>query len=307
MTAIRTVFPMLLVVGLTATACGEVAAATPPTSQASPSDQLPSAVQPSTTPAASPAAAPGCKVVYVPCLGPRGRVRRYAVVYQATQSATAAPQPNPAAQAPVAAATKTDPYQWKDLFDGKTLGKWKSAEFGGEGKVYVKDGAILMEMGNNMTGVAWTGEDDLPRDNYELMLEGKRTDGSDFFCSTTFPVGKDPCTLVVGGWGGTVVGLSNVDFYDASDNTTSQFMNFENKRWYRVRIRVSESKIEAWIDDERMVDQPREDHKFGIRMECDLCQPLGICTWSSEGAVRNIRIRQMRPEEVKLLAEGETK
>ena len=202
-------------------------------------------------------------------------------------------------------AAKADPKAWKDLFDGKTLKGWKATEFGGQGKVEVKDGTIVMEMGNNMTGITFDGKP--PRDNYELTLEGMRISGGDFFCTTTFPVGKDPCTLVVGGWGGTVVGLSNVDFYDASDNTTSQFMSFDNKRWYRVRIRVSEPKIEAWIDDERMVDQPREDHKFGIRMECDLCQPLGICTWCSEGAVRNIRIRQLPPEVVKVIAEGDRK
>jgi len=197
---------------------------------------------------------------------------------------------------------KEDPYAWKDLFDGKTLKGWKVPNFGGQGEVKVKDGMIIMETGNMMTGITYTGE--VPRENYELYLEGMRIEGSDFFCTTTFPVGKDPCTLVVGGWGGTVVGLSNVDFYDASDNPTTTFMDFKDNRWYKVRLRVSSAKIEAWIDDQQVVNQVREGHKFDIRFEVELCQPLGIATWCTTGAVRNIRIRRLRPEEIKAAEES---
>ena len=59
-----------------------------------------------------------------------------------------------------------------------------------------------MEAGSTMTGVTWTGK--VLRNNYELTLEGMRLDGSDFFCTTTFPVGDEPCTLVVGGSGRAV-------------------------------------------------------------------------------------------------------
>ncbi len=193
-------------------------------------------------------------------------------------------------------AKQSDPYGWKNLFDGKTLGQWKAPNFGGQAEVVVKDGAIVIGMGDPMTGITWTGP--LPRDNYELALEAKRTQGIDFFATTTFPVGDSTCSFVVGGWGGTVVGLSCVDYYDASDNFTSQFMAFDDNRWYQIRIRVSKAKIECWIDDDKMVDIPREGHKFTIRAECDLCQPLGIATWCTEGVVRNIRIRKLTPEEV---------
>ncbi len=188
---------------------------------------------------------------------------------------------------------KPDPYAWKDLFDGKTLEGWKAPEFGGEGQVYVKDGAIVMEMGASMTGITWTGE--VIKSDYELTLEGSRLDGIDFFCTTTFPVGDDPCSLVIGGWGGTVVGLSCVDYYDASDNFTTTFHGFKDKQWYKVRIRVTGAKVEAWIDDEQVVNQDRKDHKFGIRDEVDLCRPLGISTWCTTGAVRNIRVRRLKP------------
>ena len=58
-----------------------------------------------------------------------------------------------------------------------------------------------------MTGITWTNE--VPTNNYEISLEAMRVEGSDFFCALTFPVGNDPCSFIVGGWGGGVVGLSS--------------------------------------------------------------------------------------------------
>jgi hypothetical protein len=202
-----------------------------------------------------------------------------------------APTESPPEKTRPAISPAADPSPWKSLFDGKTLTGWKSPQFGGDGKVYVKDGMIVMERGGMMTGVTWTGE--VPRNNYELALEGMRLDGSDFFCTTTFPVGNDPCSLVVGGWGGSLVGLSSIDFQDASENATSSTMEFKNRQWYRVRIRVTDAAVEAWIGDQQVVKQPREDHKFSIRMEVESCRPLGIATWDTAGAVRNIRIRNL--------------
>jgi hypothetical protein len=200
-----------------------------------------------------------------------------------------------AASATPPAAAK-DAQNWKELFDGKTLAGWKITNFGDEGAVKVEDGAILMELGNPMTGITWTGTP--PRENYELSLEGMRVRESDFFCTTTFPVGKEPCSLVVGGWGGSVVGLSSVDGYDASENTTTRAIQFKQKQWYRVRIRVTEKAVQAWIDDREVVLQARKRHEFSIRFEVELSQPLGIAAWNTVGAVRNIRLRQLNAEEI---------
>jgi len=204
---------------------------------------------------------------------------------------------------PAGQPAKEDPYAWKSLFDGKTLKGWKAPAFGGEGKVEVKDGVIVLGMGDSMTGVTYTGE--LPKTNYELELEGKRLDGSDFFATTTFPVGDDFCSFVTGGWGGTVIGLSSIDYYDAADNSTSGFMDFKKDRWYKFRIRVTKDRIRVWVDDKQVVDQELKGHKITIRMECDLCRPLGISSWCTAGAVRNIRIRQLKAEEAAPPAGGE--
>lgn len=177
------------------------------------------------------------------------------------------------------------------LFDGKNLGLWNITDFGGQGDVYVKDDSIIMEMGNDMTGITWAGP--VVRMNYEITLDAKRVTGSDFFCGLTFPVGENPCSLILGGWGGQVCGLSNIDYYDAANNETTRIIQFENGKWYHVRLRVTSTKIEAWLDDEKIVDIETTGRKIDIRPEVDLAQPLGISTWQTAGAVRNIRLKKL--------------
>ncbi len=181
---------------------------------------------------------------------------------------------------------------WERLFDGKALGHWKSTPFGGEGEVRAEEGRIVLEMGSNMTGVTWQGPA-LPAMDYEVRLEAARLDGSDFFCALTFPVGEHPISFVVGGWGGGTVGLSSLDGMDASENDTSQFMSFEKGRWYRIRARVTKSKIETWIDDKRVADVETRGRRISIRPECDLSRPLGVASYSTKAALRNIEIRRL--------------
>jgi hypothetical protein len=177
------------------------------------------------------------------------------------------------------------------LFDGQTLGQWKPTDFGGQGNVYVENGAITMEIGSYMTGITWTGP--VVRENYEITLEAMRVQGNDFFCGLTFPIGEKCCTLVLGGWGGGLCGLSTIDYYDASENQTTRILSFEKGRWYHVRLRVEGKLIQAWLDDEEIVNFDTTDHKIGIRAEVDLAQPLGISTWVTTGAVRDIRLKKL--------------
>lgn len=177
------------------------------------------------------------------------------------------------------------------LFDGESMGLWKETPFEQQGKSYVEDGRMLMTQGMDMSSVTWTGP--LVRMDYEISLQAMRVEGVDFFCGLTFPVKEEPCTLVIGGWGGTVVGLSNIDYYDAMNNETARMREFENNRWYDIRLRVTQEKIQAWIDDEMVVDFAWPGHKLDIRMEVDLSAPLGIATWQTTGAVKNIEIRKV--------------
>jgi hypothetical protein len=174
------------------------------------------------------------------------------------------------------------------LFDGQTLDGWEITNFGPQGPVYVSGGNIILGMGDGCTGITWKG--DFPSQNYMVTLDAMRKDGNDFFCGMTFPVGKDPCTLIVGGWGGMVVGLSSINSMDASENETMTLKKFENGRWYRITLRVTEQAIEAWIDNEKVVDFTIGDNILSIRPEVELSKPFGIASWRTTAAVKNIRL-----------------
>ncbi|MCI0747210.1 MAG: DUF1080 domain-containing protein [Verrucomicrobia subdivision 3 bacterium] len=176
------------------------------------------------------------------------------------------------------------------LFDGKSLKGWRISDFAGRGEVRVDDGKLVLEMGT-MTGVTYTNP--IPTMNYEISLEAMRVDGTDFFCALTFPVGNDPCSLIVGGWGGGVVGLSSLDGQDAANNETTQYMNFEKGRWYRIRLRVIPDRIQAWIDEEKAIDADTKDRRISIRIEVEESRPLGIASWSTTAALRNIQLRRL--------------
>ncbi len=114
---------------------------------------------------------------------------------------------------------------------------------------------------------------------------------------TDVSVNKDACSLIVGGWGGGLVGLSSLDGKDASNNETSSWRDFENDQWYQIKLRVEPERIRAWIDGRKVVDAETKDRKIGIRPEVNLCRPLGFSTWRTAAALRKIEIRSLAPNE----------
>src|SRR5690606_25452467 len=108
------------------------------------------------------------------------------------------------------------------LFDGKTLAGWKVTDFAGHGEVHVKDGVLRIEMGAGLGGVTYTNP--VPKLDYEVTLQARKIAGGDFFCGLTVPVRDSHCTLIVGGWGGGLVGISSIDGMDASENETMKVL-----------------------------------------------------------------------------------
>ena len=179
--------------------------------------------------------------------------------------------------------------QSQSLFNGRTLEGWQVSKFGTQGRAYVADSLIVITRGEGCSGITYLN--DFPVMNYEVSLEAKRLVGNDFFCSMTFPIGEDFCTLIVGGWGDLVVGLSNVDGLDASRNETNTLGVFENDRWYKVRLRVSTHRIQVWIDDEKYLDFDTSGHEISIRPTMQVAKPFGISTWETTAAIRRICLR----------------
>ncbi|RUL88701.1 3-keto-disaccharide hydrolase [Tautonia sociabilis] len=208
--------------------------------------------------------------------------------------------------APAALARGDDAPGAIPLFDGQTLANWTPTDFYKAGEVVVEDGAILLkksEASGGMTGIT-TSREDLPRIDYELSYRAKRTEGRDFFAAATFPVGETYLTFVNGGWGGSVTGLSSIDGADASENLTGTYHKFENDTWYSFRIRVTDAAIRCWVDDEELVSFDPTGHHLGTRLETRVSQPLGFATWQSGGALKDIVLRPLSPEEVASEAEA---
>ena len=211
----------------------------------------------------------------------------------------ASPAPTAPATANQPAAATTRPATsgseiagWNNLFDGQTLKGWKITDFAGHGEVTVENGQVLIHSGVMLTGMSWTNG--IPKIDYEVSLEAMKVDGSDFFCGLTFPVEDAFCTWIVGGWGGGVVGLSSIDGLDASENETTKYMKVDTGHWYRLRLRVTKQKIEAWMDDEKIVDQPILGRRISLRPgDIDLSKPFGVATWQTTGALRAIKIRRL--------------
>ncbi len=183
---------------------------------------------------------------------------------------------------------------WTPLFDGKTLKGWKDPNFPGGGEAHVEKGELVIEMGEMLSGITWSN--DVPRMNYELTLDAKKIQGSDFFCGLTFPVGTNSVTLIMGGWGGAVVGISSIDHMDASDNETTDYIRFDDEKWYRVSVKVTKPKIEVWLDAEKIVDVEIEGRRLGMRPgDIELNMPLGLATFQTSSAFRNLKYRKIKP------------
>ncbi len=178
------------------------------------------------------------------------------------------------------------------LFNGKSLDGWEITNFGPQGPVYLSGDQIILGMGEGCTGITWKRS--FPAEGYEVTLDAKRIAGNDFFCGITFPVGKSFCSLIVGGWAGTTVGLSSIDGRDASKNETKSIHNFVTDRWYHIRLDVSDKYIRSWIDNEQVVDFRIGNRKLSIRPEVELSKPFGIASWYTTASIRQIHLKRIK-------------
>ena len=156
---------------------------------------------------------------------------------------------------------------WAPLFDGTSIDGWKQSDFLNLGITYARDRT--------------------------LIIPAKRTLGGDFFCGLTFPVNDSFASLILGGWGGTVCGISCLDGEDAANNETTTSILFKNRAWYTVRLRVTKDKLEAWLDNEKIVNADTKDRQIGVRIEVEESRPLGLATYQTTAALRNVRWRKL--------------
>ena len=64
---------------------------------------------------------------------------------------------------------------------------------------------------------------------------------------------------------------------------------FEDNRWYKIKLRVTDPKIEAWLDEKQFVDLELQDKKISVRPgDIELCIPLGLCSFQTRAQYRNL-------------------
>ncbi len=184
------------------------------------------------------------------------------------------------------------------LFDGRTLDGWKPVVGGRSGQVAVADGVLTLAAGGPMTGVTSTRAD-LPKTNYALSFEAKRTDGNDFFAAATFPVGSSFVTLVNGGWGGSVTGLSLINGASVAENATNHFVKYQNDVWYRFTIQVTDRVVRCLVDDREVFALDHADTQLKTRIENRSNEPLGFASYRSSGAIRRVEVVGLNPDQIK--------
>ncbi|MCA8990190.1 MAG: DUF1080 domain-containing protein [Planctomycetaceae bacterium] len=188
-----------------------------------------------------------------------------------------------------------DEAKWTSLFDGQSLKGWTQTQFGGSGEILVDKGHLVIEQGNPLNGVTMTydGFKPIPKVNYELRVKALREIGGDFFVGLTFPVNDQYCSLIMGGWGGGVIGISSIDGYDAAENETTTYATFKNGQWYDVLLRVTEQKITVWLDKEQVIDVEVAGRKLNTRIEVDQSIPFGMATFETQGRFDQFQIRKL--------------
>jgi|GEM_PF-633372 len=200
--------------------------------------------------------------------------------------------------------------------------EWKQQDTGPEAKVKVvpsvdeskpvagreplsgeakKAGVLLLGRGEPFAIVKYEGKQPLLVDQYEISWEAMRMEGNDFFASLTFPVGApEKCaTFVTGGWGGWTTGVSSIQHQFANENETTGSMAFEPGRWYAFSLQVNTECLRATIDGKEQFKVSLKGKTIDMHpSEIRKSMPLGFASYSTQGAIRNVRVRPLKPGEL---------
>jgi len=167
-------------------------------------------------------------------------------------------------------------------------------DFAGHGEVRLGSAEAEIDMGAMLAGMTWTNASQLPTKDYEISLEAMKTVGGDFFCGLTFPVGTNFCSLIMGGWGGGVVGISSINGQDASENETFQTLYFEPNRWFIIKLRMLEDKLNVWLDGKQIIDLDLAGKSISLRPgEIYKNVPLGISTFQTGARIRKFSLKKL--------------
>lgn len=165
----------------------------------------------------------------------------------------------------------------------------------------LKAGVLILERGDMLTAVKYEGKHPILLTDYEISWQGMRVDGHDFFASLTFPVGSEKtcATFVTGGWGGWTTGISCLGHQFANENDTTGSIEFITGRWYDFTLQVTKDCLRGVIDGKEQFKVAIQGRVVSMHpSEISKCAPLGFASYDTKGAIRNVRIRPLKPGEL---------
>ena len=184
---------------------------------------------------------------------------------------------------------------WHTLFDGQSLDGWESINYGGEGEVALSNDGVVLPRGAALTGIRYPAGLPLTTD-YELEVRAKRVMGTDFFCGLTIPVGEEFATVILGGWGGGLCGLSCIDGNDASMNETKSLRSFERGVEHSLIVRVEARRVRAWVNRVLLFDVDTRGRRLSLRAEVLPSAPLGVSAYVTTAEVGSVRWRPLKED-----------
>lgn len=168
------------------------------------------------------------------------------------------------------------------------LSSFVETDFGVPGVAAIEKNRIVLEPGAPLAGVTFTGAS--PKPPYALEVEFTKRFGGDFPCALTFPVADAHLSLVLGGWGGTVCGLSSLDGLDASRNETRFLRAFPPGSRAHVRVEVDSGEVRALLDGVEVVRVALTGRRLGVRAELLPSRPIGVASFATAVEVHAVRL-----------------
>jgi Domain of Unknown Function (DUF1080) len=183
------------------------------------------------------------------------------------------------------------------LFNGKDLSGWKRAEIWGNGTVEARsNGVVSCGIGKPLSGIAYTNS--FPTMSYEVKMDAMRKEGGDFFVAMTLPIETNACTIVIGGWGGGLCGISSIEYMDASENPYSSGLALTNNVWYTLRVRVTPGLLEVFLNDTLYTAKVtfEKSSLFTLRSGSDIDKtlPFGLATYETHALWRNLTVSTIK-------------
>jgi hypothetical protein len=178
--------------------------------------------------------------------------------------------------------------EWTTLFDGTNLSKWQAGVYGDSSELELSTDGAIIPQGVPLSGITYLGEP--PAGSYQLEVQATRVYGADFFLGITFPVRDEHLTLVLGGWGGGLCGLSCIDGADASENATRTYRDFPNGKRQTVLIEVTAERVRAFANGERLVDTSIVGKQLGLRAEVTPSKPLGVASFATRTVLHSVKV-----------------